>query len=557
MLALSIMPVCAWGASDAAVSGIVRDGHGTPQMGALVELMGSDATVIARAFTDDHGRYLLPSVVPGSYQLRVSAAFLMPVVRGNVHLRAGVRAVADLTMTALFEAGAWLPAQRRSVNEPVDDWQWTLRSTANRPLLRLVTNGASPNATVGVSSSADRTRTVASDGAVVFLAGDGSFGQGGTHQIISLDHMGIGGDVSVLRASLRNDSSGNAGTSFVVAAGVERQKPFGGGTRVFVSVASHPELQGAAGDGLESLQVATTDKITLGDAFIVDAGTLSTAERLLGTRFNSAPYVRLAFRPSSEVTLEYRLATDRNLQRTEDLDTAALHDESLSDVQGNPILRRKLHQEIVATDDDPRHSFSVAVFHDVLPVASVQGGGLTGTEDLHGLAQITDPSTGTMRLALQGYSSNGLRVSWTQNFSPSILACVSGEFGRALAADAPEVSTDHLDSALRARTAGALSASVQTQAKRTGTLVNIHYRWQPERTVTQVNEFDAPVSEAYLGLSLKQRLWSGGRLKRVSAVVEATNLLAQGYEPLLSPDGQTLYLAQVPRGVLGGLAFSF
>jgi hypothetical protein len=31
---------------------------------------------------------------------------------------------------------AWLPIERRSADEPDDDWKWTLRSTANRPLLR-------------------------------------------------------------------------------------------------------------------------------------------------------------------------------------------------------------------------------------------------------------------------------------------------------------------------------------------------------------------------------------------------------------------------------------
>jgi hypothetical protein len=39
--------------------------------------------------------------------------------------------------------------------------------------------------------------------------------------------------------------------------------------------------------------------------------------------------------------------------------------------------------------------------------------------------------------------------------------------------------------------------------------------------------------------------------------VEATNLLEQGYQPVLAPDGHTLFLAQVPQAIQGGLAFNF
>jgi len=39
--------------------------------------------------------------------------------------------------------------------------------------------------------------------------------------------------------------------------------------------------------------------------------------------------------------------------------------------------------------------------------------------------------------------------------------------------------------------------------------------------------------------------------------VDVRNLLAQGYHPFVSPDGETLYLVQVPRSIQGGFAFSF
>ncbi len=372
-----------------------------------------------------------------------------------------------------------------------------------------------------------------------------------------MDHAGVDGDVSVLRANLKDGVSGGAGPSFVVAAGVERQRMFGGSTRILVSVESDPELQTAAGTGLELLRAATTQKIVLGDAFVVDAGTLLTAERLLGTRFNSAPYVRIAFKPSPELAFEYRLATDRSLQRTEDLDDPALPQEGLSDSDGRPLLRKALHQEIVAMDSGDKHAVSVAIYRDVVPVESVQGGGMSVDQDLNGVPVMTDPSTGTLRLAVQGLSSDGVRVAWTQALSPAVSACVEGDFGKALEAGSGGLALQSVSSSLHAHGEAAVTGSLHLQTKRSGTALNVHYRWQPAGSLTQVDEFDARAGDAYLGIRLNQRLWSGRRLKGLNAVVEATNLLAQGYEPLLSSDGQTLFLAQVPRGVLGGLAFSF
>jgi hypothetical protein len=58
----------------AVVSGVVRDSQGIPQMGAMVQAIGADAAVVATAFTDIHGKYLLGDIEPGSYQIKATAA---------------------------------------------------------------------------------------------------------------------------------------------------------------------------------------------------------------------------------------------------------------------------------------------------------------------------------------------------------------------------------------------------------------------------------------------------------------------------------------------------
>ena len=43
----------------------------------------------------------------------------------------------------------------------------------------------------------------------------------------------------------------------------------------------------------------------------------------------------------------------------------------------------------------------------------------------------------------------------------------------------------------------------------------------------------------------------------MEAMVDLRNLMAEGYVPVLSPDGHTVYLVQSARSVRGGLAFTF
>jgi len=73
-----------------------------------------------------------------------------------------------------------------------------------------------------------------------------------------------------------------------------------------------------------------------------------------------------------------------------------------------------------------------------------------------------------------------------------------------------------------------------------------------------VNLFSAMSRQPYLSLSVRQPLRIRRfRLENMEAFLDVTNLLEQGYQPYLSSDGRTLYLAQAPRMLQAGLAFTF
>jgi hypothetical protein len=141
--------------------------------------------------------------------------------------------------------------------------------------------------------------------------------------------------------------------------------------------------------------------------------------------------------------------------------------------------------------------------------------------------------------------------------TPALSAWVEYDLGTALKSDGNLVMTS-LGSGLTPQLAPAGSVALRGRVVRTGTVLRAEYRWQPLRTMTQVNAYNATPEEAYLSFYVRQRLWCGRFLPQgMDAVVEATNLLEQGYQPVLAPDGETLVLAQVPRAIQGGLAFNF
>ncbi len=63
----------------------------------------------------------------------------LPSLRENVRVRTST--VVNLTLNTLYEVMQWLPAEPRDGTSQKDDWKWTLRSAANRPLLRWLEDG--------------------------------------------------------------------------------------------------------------------------------------------------------------------------------------------------------------------------------------------------------------------------------------------------------------------------------------------------------------------------------------------------------------------------------
>src|SRR6202158_5885380 len=154
------------------ISGYVRSATGVPQMGTMVEVLGSAAHYL-KVFTDENGFYSASGLLPGVYSVKAYSPLFLPALRERVGLRPGTSVLVNLKLSGLFEA-IQLPALRGPADD--DDWKWVLRSASNRPILRMLEDGSlTPLAETGDKHGLDNHDL---KGALSFVGGSGSGGFG-------------------------------------------------------------------------------------------------------------------------------------------------------------------------------------------------------------------------------------------------------------------------------------------------------------------------------------------------------------------------------------------
>jgi len=176
VLAVLLAGFPAWGAATGGISGYVKNTAGEPQMGAMVEVFTSILKPGATVFTDSRGFYSAENLPAGTYQVKVTSALFLPSLREDVSLRAGAHVLINMTLNTLADALRLLPP-RRNGSTDVDDWHWTLRSTANRPILRIF--DGTPATVSGAEKGEDRTVRAS----VAFIAGAQGEGFGSSGEV--------------------------------------------------------------------------------------------------------------------------------------------------------------------------------------------------------------------------------------------------------------------------------------------------------------------------------------------------------------------------------------
>ena len=553
-VAISLCVAAAAGVSPGSISGYVKDSAGVAQMGALVEVANSGQHLTA--FTDTKGFFRVTGLAAGSYDVRVSAPSFLPALREDVAIAAGASKVVNITLNTLFEAIRMVPELKRSDDEN-DSWKWTLRSTANRPILRF-----EAGAPVVVESAQDHS----TKGTLAFMAGGSNDGYGsaadlGTafnveHSIFQTSVIGLAGDLGypgggvpdgVVRATYRrrSDDGWTPSVAFTV--------------RRFSAPDTVPH-----GGALQALSMFYSDGFSVGDLLDIQIAGDASAVQFLGKEVN-------AFRPAGtadlhltpDLILEYKYSTEEpNTRASKGFDTAPAdlseNTPRMTMVDNLPLMENAHHHEVSLSQRFGNNKVQVAYFHDRIKDPALLGVGEIGisADDI-----LPDVYSGTFSYDGGMLEAQGVRLVMQRRFSNGITATVDYAYGGVLDLDHPYVDWNGVSSSLEHgwRHTAALKLNGGLPHCKTRWIAS--YRWTSgDNTLTPVDLFNASAGQAdpYFNLFLRQPLpHIHGMPLNMEAIIDLRNLLAQGYVPVIGPDGKTVYLMQSARSVRGGLAFSF
>jgi len=571
MSAAVSMAVPAWcgtasGAISGAISGYVRDGSGVPQMGAAVEILGS-AVQALKVFTDDRGFYSVASLVPGTYSVKVSAPSFLPSLREKIGVRAGARLMVNVTLTTLFEAIQLVPL-RSPVDD--DDWKWTLRSVANRPILRVLEDG-----TTVVAQSGEASVDHDLKGTVTFLAGSPGQGFGSPSDMtagFAVERSLLSSGTLRLNGNVGYDSDGQGIPSAVLRTTYTNR--FNGVFEPSVAITalrlSSPDLNTMSGATLQALSVKSSDRVVLGDKLEMKLGSELQTIQFMGRVNAFKPFASADLHITSNTVLEYQYASsvpnvglgDRlgNDRPGDDLDSASA---DLSETAPRmsitgfaPAVERAHHQEVSISQRIGKNNMQVAFYSDSIVDPVLTGVGEMTAESGEVLP---DVYSGTFSYQGNDFASRGMRVVLQRKLLSDLTATLDYAYGGVLDLSRPDVQLQDAREWIRAERRQAVAA------KFSGTVPKMKMRWIASyrhaggRALTPVDLFNTSAGQAdpYLNLCIRQPIPASFLAGHMEVLVDLRNLLAQGYVPVMGQDGHTLYLVQSARSVRGGVVFSF
>jgi hypothetical protein len=552
---IAVAVLCAAGAQANAQSngltGMVRDSRGTPQAGAVVELLRPDFTVASEVFTDEHGRYRIDTILPGIYEVKASGALFLPTLRENLRVIGGTKLVVNLTLDTLYEAFRWLPAKPRPADEPKDDWTWTLRLSANRPLLRMLQDGPLVVVTNGEGSAPELKARVTVRG------GESGFGDGGVHNDFEMERAPDDGRAMIFRADLSQaeDPALNA------MAGYEQQLAPGRTFRTVAAVETRPDVAGGpTSQGLQVITMRSGETLNFGDSVQAEFGDETEAIHLGDALLANHPFATVTMRRGGDF-VSYRISTTPGIQQVDDLDREATVEPKLGERDGRLELEQGVHQEIAAGRSEGALHVKVVAWHERVDHPVVSGGGNISAADWAGGNLLYDETSDLLRASGGSFTGNGMLSEVEQRVNGSTWISFDVALGDALEMNGAAPGSQSLDQMLegmRAHETPMCGAAVRGKLAASGMQWRASYRWQNPGTLTPVNAFAAGTADPYLSFLVRQPI----RYRRmipngVEALVDVRNLLAEGYRPFVSRDGSTLYFAEAPRSVEGGLSFTF
>jgi hypothetical protein len=530
-------------------------------MGAAVEILGSAAQAL-KVFTDDRGFYSVASLVPGTYSVKVSAPSFLPSLRERIGLRSGAKLMVNVTLTNLFEAIELVPL-RGPVDD--DDWKWTLRSVANRPILRVL-----PDGTTVVVQNGEFSGDHDLKGAVSFLAGSPGQGFGSAADMnagFTVERSVFSGGTLRLNGNVGYGSDGQGVPSAVLRTTYTNR--FNGMFEPSVAITAlrlNSPGNAMPGTTLQALSATSADRIVLGDMVEMKFGSELQTIQFMG-RVN-------AFKPFASVDLHLTPNTVVEYQYTSSVPNAGMPDrsgedriESASSDLGEtaprmsitgfvPAVERAHHQEVSLSQRIGKNNMQVAFYSDRVVDPVLTGVGEVSAESGEVLP---DVYSGTFNYQGNDYATQGMRVVLQRRLMSDLTATLDYAYGGVLDLSHPDVQLQDAREWIRTERRQSVAAKFSGTVPKSKTRWIASYRYSGGNALTPVDEFNSSAgqSDPYFNLYVRQPIPGNFLAGHMEILMDLRNLLAQGYVPVMGQDGHTVYLVQSARAVRGGVAFNF
>ncbi len=224
-------------------------------------------------------------------------------------------------------------------------------------------------------------------------------------------------------------------------------------------------------------------------------------------------------------------------------------------VDGEPLLENAHHHEVSISQRLGANKLQLAYFND-----RIKDPALLGVGDVESGDVLPDVYSGTFNYNGGELQAQGVRFVFQRRLSNDLVATLDYAYGGVLELAQPTINWNQVSNSLQPGWRHTAALKLNGVVPRTKTRWIASYRWTSGQTLTPVDLFDASAGQTdpFFNLFVRQPLpHFRGMPGNMEALIDLRNLLAQGYVPVVGPDGQTVYLVQSARSVRGGVAFTF
>ena len=570
------------GAVVGSLAGLVRDDRGIPQMGATVLLLTAEGRSLRRLYTNDRGGFVIDDLFPGLYAIRVSFPSFLPAVKDRILVQSGVRSYLDIQLANLFTSIQLVYPGGGEFRDMTEDWKWALRTASStRPVLRMLpwqdkeTQSVLRKFSGAFGDVQGMVRVSAGDGGRV--SGFGSEADLGTAFAVATSLFGNDNNLLVSGNLGYDATRGTPSAGFHTS--YSHAMPYGAEPEVSLTVRQlfRPVVAGQALFGptareaavLQTFTFGFQDRVALGDLVKLEYGFQYDSISFLDRLNYVSPFGKLSYRlgDDTQVILRYANGVPR-------LDTASAGEGVLgrnlsalglyprmSVRAGRPTLQRGEHMEIGVQRTVGASTFEVATYRDHFSntaLTALVPAGLYSGGDI-----LPDLFSSTSTLNAGTYQVSGYRASLSRKWNDHLQVGLAYGLSGVLTADRDTVagnSAAELQSILKPGKEHTVTAQLMAQLPQAHTWLSSSYQWASQTPVTPPDLFNASDTRALPGMNLTVRqplpqvTYLPGKFE---ATAEFRNLLAQGYVPLRTADGQRLFLIQAARSFRGGVNFVF